>query len=344
MISLANKILKFVKKLTLATAFLSAGLLVTGKLHAQEEKTSADAVTAGSTTATATASTDNVSRSPEKDARFDLTMAWKPGESQRVAIELEVGGHLIVTGQKKLEKLPMSVVAKLNYDETLLMSEHSPARHVRSARKYNTAEAVIRLEKGGLTPKLPEFEQRLIVDLEKGQATIFNPAQPLTRDQLDLIEVVGNTLALEAILPEEPIEIGQHWKARSEAITGLLGLDAVASCEIDSELTDVVGDLAKVTMQGTVSGAAEGVATEIEIKAKYHFNLTDRRITGFNMAVKEKRSIGHVGPGVEVIAKLKMQLRALETPADLNETLRADLGNAPTPENTRLLQEAETHG
>lgn len=331
--SFASQIRKLSAKFTLATAFLSAGLILAAELPKTAD---APAVPSTAPAGAATAA--------ETEGSFDLTSGWQPGESQHISLELEVGGHLIVTGDKKTEKLPMSVVAKLDYVETLLMSDYTGSRHLRSARKYDQAEAIIRVDKGGLTPKLPEFEERLIVDIEKGQAIIFNPAEPLTRDQLDLIDIVGNSLSLEDILPAEPVKIGQHWKAPSEAMSGLLGLDALASCEVDSELTGVEGDLAKITMQGTISGAAEGVATEIEIKAKYHFNLTDRRISGFNMAVKEKRSIGHVGPGVEVVAKLKMQLRPTQTTADLSENMQAELGKAPTPENTRLLQEAKTPG
>jgi hypothetical protein len=331
--SFATKNRKLSAKFALATAFLSANLLM-----------AAEPPGVDTNPATSSPAPIKTLQSEVAEGNFDLSSGWKPGESQHVSLELEVGGHLTVTGDKKPQKLPMSVVAKLSYDETLLLSEYTGGRRLRSARKYDKAEAVIRVDKGGVTPKLPEYEQRLIVDIEKGHATIFNPAEPLTRDELDLIDVVGNSLALSEILPAEPVKIGQHWKAQSEAITALLSLDAIASSEIDSQLTGVDGDLAKITVQGTISGAAEGVATEIEIKAKYHFNLTDRRITGFNMAVKEKRSIGHVGPGVEVVAKLKMQLRGSETPADLNESLNAQLGNAPTPENTRLLQEAKTPG
>ena len=290
--------------------------------------------------ATETTPATNDSPPAPADGRFDLSSSWQPGETQRVDLELEVGGHLTITGQKKLEKLPMSVVAKLAYDETLLVSAHADGRRLRSARQYNTAEAVIRVDKGGLTPQLPESKSRLIVEIEKGQATIFHPAEPLTREQLDLLNIVGNSLAIDDILPTEPVQIGQRWTATAEAITALLGLDAVASCEIDSELTSVEGDLAKVTMQGSVRGAAEGVATEIELKAKYHFNLAARRVTGFNMAVKEKRSIGHVGPGVEVVAKLKMVVKSASTPTDLEEIA----AHVPTPENTQLLQEASTPG
>lgn len=331
--SFATQIRKLPAKFTLAAAFLSANLLMAAEPSGVDTNS---AISSPAATETA--------QSEVAAGNFDLSLDWKPGQSQHVSLELEVGGHLIVTGDKKPQKLPMSVVAKLNYDETLLLSEYTGGRKLRSARQYDKAEAVIRVDKGGVTPKLPEFEQRLIVDIEKGHATIFNPAEPLTRDELDLIDVFGNSLALSEILPAEPVKIGQHWKVSTEAITALLGLDAIASCEIDSELTGVEGDLAKVTVQGTISGAAEGVATEIEIKAKYHFNLTGRRITGFNMAVKERRSIGHVGPGVEVVAKLKMQLRGSETPEDLSGKLQAVLENAPTPENTRLLQEAKTPG
>ena len=276
--------------------------------------------------------------------RFDLTSSWKQGETQHVGIELEVGGFLTVTGKSKVKKLPMSVVAKLAYDETLLLSEFKDVRHLRSVRDYQTAEAVIKVEKSGLTPKLPDSQRRLLMDIEKGETTLFHAEQPIIRDHLDLISVVGNSLAIDELLPRQPVKVGEKWAAEKEAMMALLGLDAIATCEITSELTAVEDDLAKVMIQGTVTGAAEGVATEIEMKAKYHFNLTARRITGFNLAAKEKRSIGHVAPGLEVIARLKMQLRNAEKASDIDEEAMAELTAIPAQSMTPLLQEAEIAG
>jgi len=279
-----------------------------------------------------------------KSASYDLSSAWEVGETQRVAIELEVGGHLTVTNNKQVKKLPMSVNTKQAYLETLLISQQGENAQLRSVRQYESADATIKVENGGLTPKLPDFLRQLVMDINQGRATVFHANEPLEREQLDLVSVVGNSLALSEILPVEPVKIGQSWESDTTAITALLGMDAVAACNVKSELTAVEGNLAKVSMNGTVTGAAEGVATEIELKAKYHFDLSARRISGFNMAVKETRSIGHVGPGLEVIAKLKMQIGKAATPSELPEEQLTELSAIPAEEHSFLLHEAKAAG
>ena len=50
-------------------------------------------------------------------------------------------------------------------------------------------------------------------------------------------------------------------------------------------------------MAGVVQGAIGGVSTEIELKAKYEYDLQQKRITWFALLIKEKRAVGHVSPG-----------------------------------------------
>ena len=70
-----------------------------------------------------------------------------------------------------------------------------------------------------------------------------------------------------------------------------------------------------------------GVSTEIELKAKYRFDTRLKRVTYLAMLIKEKRAIGHVGPGLDTVAKLIMKI----TPMATSEQLSANLAEAPGP-------------
>jgi len=91
----------------------------------------------------------------------------------------------------------------------------------------------------------------------------------------------------------------------------LLGIDAVGESTVSSELVAVDGSRAKIEMKGTVHGAIDGVATEIEIKARYFYDLKRQHITSLQLVTKEVRDVGHVTPGVDVVARITLRTKPL---------------------------------
>jgi hypothetical protein len=63
-------------------------------------------------------------------------------------------------------------------------------------------------------------------------------------------------------------------------------------------------------------------------------------VTWLALLVKEKRSIGHVSAGLDVVAKLEMAIRPIETSAALDDPRVAALDLTPTSESERLLYTA----
>jgi hypothetical protein len=128
---------------------------------------------------------------------------------------------------------------------------------------------------------------------------------------LDLIETPANTIVLDEMLPSQAVEVGDKWKISDQAVTRLLGLDAVSWTDVESVLGDVGDGVAEISSAGAVSGAVGGVSTEIELKAKYRFDIARKRISYFALLIKEKRAIGHIGPGLDTVAKLIMVISPL---------------------------------
>src|SRR5262249_16324044 len=135
---------------------------------------------------------------------------------------------------------------------------------------------------------------------------LFSPRGPLTRDELDLVDLPGSTLLLEELLPKSAVSSGDRWQHPDNLLAMLLGLDAISQSEVYSVLTDVDDSAARMQIEGHVVGAVNGVSTELDIKGRYKFHLGCKRITWFAMLVDEKRSVGHVGPGADVTSKLQL--------------------------------------
>jgi hypothetical protein len=230
-----------------------------------------------------------------------------PGDIARVEVLLEVGGDLKLTNEGKTESVKMAVTGKLSYDEKRLPPlKKDDTKSLRAVRRYQTAEATIQIEKKTLKPTLRD-QRRLVAMVEdREQVQIFSPEGPLTRDELDLVDVPGNSMLLDRLLPEGAVALGDRWKHSDTLLAALLGLDAVSETDVTSELKDVDASAARMELSGTVQGAIDGVSTELELKARYKFNREEGTVTWFAMLIQEKRSVGHVGPGLDIVARLQM--------------------------------------
>jgi hypothetical protein len=245
-----------------------------------------------------------------------LTPRVSERDFAEVTVELEVGGTVLVRDQAASatedKTLPMSVSAKLVYDEhrTAPTAGTIPTR---SVRYYKEAGATLKIENTGRTPQLAE-DHRLVVAENPGGRLSFAAANSLlNREELDLIDVTGDSLALDSLLPQRKVGANENWPADPNTMAAILSMDSVAAAEVQCTLDKFNHDFALVRLAGAVVGTADGSATDIEVRGVYLFDRKLRRITRFNLAVKEKRSIGSATPGLDGVAKLRVNLKPLES-------------------------------
>lgn len=249
---------------------------------------------------------------------FDLRPQRQPGSSARVELLLEVGGDLKVVHEQKVTPVPMTVVGSALYDEILLDVPTSSAGKARSARNYHKLEAQLQVDTERQDTTLREDRRTIGVEYADETTTYWNAVGPLSRDELDLLDVAGNSLLIDGLLPAQPMSVESTWQHEAALLAALLGLDAISDNDVTSILKEVTPEFARMELAGSVHGAIGGVSSEIEIKGKYKFDRNTARITWFALLIKEKRSIGHVGPGIDAVARLQMKITPLAEPdADL---------------------------
>ncbi|HVX60662.1 MAG TPA: hypothetical protein VHC19_08670 [Pirellulales bacterium] len=240
---------------------------------------------------------------------YTLRSSRKTGDVTKVQVEMEVGGELKVVAEGKVKPLKMSVKGKLAYEEKLLdASSSDDGIRLRSARHYDLADADIKIEEGDGKPKLREERRLIVVDATPAQTVLFSPQGPLTREELDLVDVPANSLWIEQLLPTKPVSIGSRWTYSDSLAASLLGLDAVSQSDVSSELKTIDDKNARFEFAGKVHGAVGGVATEIEVKGKCRYDRKQRRVAWVGLLIKENRSIGHVSTGLNVVARMQVHL------------------------------------
>lgn len=253
---------------------------------------------------------------------YTLQSGREPGSTARLEVLLEVGGELKVAEEGKLKSLKMKAIGKLAYHERLLAAGDAGPNSMakwRAVRHYERADAVIDIESRSVEPRLRHSRRLIAVDASEPRLALFSPHGPLTREELDLLDVPGNSLLIESLLPDKPVAIGDQWTHDDALIAALVGLDAVSQAEVTSQLTFIDAQAARMELVGRVHGAVGGVSTEMELKGKYHFDVAARRITRLALLIQDKRSVGPVAPGVDVVAKLQLSLTPVESAAELDD-------------------------
>jgi hypothetical protein len=280
-------------------------------------------------------------------AGYPLIAKRQAGDQTEVTVSLDVGGEIVVADVKGREKrLPMSVAAKTAYREHLLAWPEEATDPARSLRHYREAQATIKGEDRGIDLNLPEDVRTIVAELAPEGAALAGLDQPLTREQFDLVNIVGNTLVIDRLLPNETIAESEGWDHDAAAMGLLLGMDHVAVCEVRSVVTGEESRQVKIRLAGTVHGTVDGAATEMELRGAYLYHLDAGRITKFNLTVKEVRKAGEVTPGLDVSAKLTLVAAAVPRGAEspLDEASLELAAAKSSPELRQLLVDAPARG
>src|SRR5262245_42590623 len=187
----------------------------------------------------------------------------------KVRAQLDVTGTLKAKADKEEKELTLTASAVMEYDEHRLTA----ARDGRGwLRQYSQAEATIRIDGGEHRPKLSPNRRLIAVYVTADKARLFRPGGPITRDELELIDIPGNSAVLPMLLPGKPVEVGAKWAVPADTLAMLLGIDSASSTDVQCTFKDVgVNKLAKIEFAGNVDGSAGGVATEIAVKGDFDF-------------------------------------------------------------------------
>jgi hypothetical protein len=232
--------------------------------------------------------------------------------------------------------LPVTLKANLLYDEKITEVGVGTGYGQSSVRHYASAQAHIAYSEGSVEPKLREDRSIVAVATtvkdrkNQPRPIVFSPLGPLTRDELELIDVPACSLLIDALLPNRGIAVGSSWQLTCPQLAVLLGLDHVKKSDLTCTLDRVEDNSAVVHIKGDVSGTAGGVDSKIRLAAKYSFDTQRKRIGWFAMSLNEQRSSGYSHPGSKVTARVQMATAPLAGIPELDDKVLADLALEPS--------------
>ena len=252
---------------------------------------------------------NTVPRSPDGKA-YQMTSSRKEGVVDKVELTLEAEGDVTqFLDEQDSQSHKMLMRAGFRYEELTEKFGTDRPEHLQSVRTYDIARAETQIGDQTGKPALDASRRQIICDIRDNKVSLFSLTGPLKDDQLLLIEdLPANTLLLDQLLPPQSVKIGDSWKLPDGVVTPLLSLEAVETQDLEAVLSSVEDDIALVEINGNVEGAYLGAGSVMEVKMMYQFDLISKRIIWLGLVIAESRSIGNVGPALDLIAKLTLKV------------------------------------
>lgn len=264
----------------------------------------------------------------------------------RVETRIEVSGELKLLetvgtedGGKSRQKstaIPLTVAAHLRYTDRALTAKGDEILR-RSVRLYELAEAKMKVGKGEIANTLTADHQTIVLQESKDRTDLFSPTGPLTREELELLSVPGDSGLLGSLLTAKKVKLGASWKPSQEILTRLLRLEIINQSDVVLTLTKVEQEVACLTIAGKVSGGVDGVTSELELNGKLNFDLGKKCCTWLALNLKEDRAPSSGTPGFKTTSQIRVALAPSDLPPELSDEGLADLKTTPD-EATKLLQ------
>jgi hypothetical protein len=271
-----------------------------------------------------------------------LRATARVGESVRVVVTLRAEGKFLEeAAQGAAEKAAPPQVRKIKVEtrtefaERVLAAAEGRAEWV--ARWVFQASSALNGEiRTWATAIRPEVA--LLVAERRGEAVVvFSPAGPLTRSELEVVEAVGDPLALSGLLPVQPVKVGDRWRVGGDAARGLSGYDALAANALEASVESLDAAEAVLRVKGEVRGAVLGGAGTIACDGTLRFDRAAGQITRLELTRHETRKAGPVEEGLDIASTLTVERRAIATPAELGDAVVTALPGDRDPMRELLL-------
>ena len=291
-----------------------------------------------------------LSAAEEKDKSYSFTSVQKVGDIDRVTVQLKAGGSSIhrpinPKGEDKTKEIreKISVQCDLVYDEKTLAMPKDDEKTLLTLRAYEKADAALQHEEDAWKSTLRSDRNLILAEAKEDRTTLASPQGPLTREELELIDILANSLLVERLLPDKPVKIGEVWKPSDKLLASFFDLDDIGQNDIEISLKEVTDKRALFVINGRLSGVQWGTAAEIEVKANFRFNFRLNRVDWIGLLAKEQRNIGEVHNGMDLVTQFTLTAVPTKNTAAFEGDAVKDLSLKITPES-ELLEGASPKG
>jgi hypothetical protein len=254
----------------------------------------------------------------------------------RNKLVLELEGKLFVNEEDKTtnrKKRDADVRAKSTLEYFELTALENGKGCIGAAREYTQADAEHWVSGNASKANLREECKQTVMLKHNHQWQQFCPKEPLAIEEVELTLTPLNSNVVDLLLPEHPAKANEPWKIAASDAKELFNLESASDSTLVARISKVEQGVATIDLAGSVSGTANGVATQIEVKGSFQAKLASRSaiVSWVGLSIHEKRSISQSEPGFDITARIRLlreeQVKELAYSREDLITLAADSKN-----------------
>ncbi len=260
-----------------------------------------------------------------------------PERTVQTSVSVTTTGSVFTAGGKeKSQKHPIVADARFRFRERRLPSGGRDAQALRATREFEIAQLETTISGRKTGQALPESNRVVVSSGADTGVWVYCPTGMLSRESMDLLELPGEPLALQALLPTEAVDVGAKWSPQPWAIQMLATVEAVQKSAMTCELTSLKADIATIQIDGSVLGQRYGANTDVKVAGLLTFDTKAQLITTAKLVYTIKANIGTVSPGIDARVETVVTRQVSPTPGQLTDALLATLPISP-PSGAEML-------
>jgi hypothetical protein len=278
------------------------------------------------------------------DAPIRMRETFAIDYQYHVSCRVHLSGQLTVPPETEKDKpttMDVRGTSAIEYDERVLQNSTAEKPAPKTLRLYRRVDLDRTVGDKPQEATLRPSVRRLVI-LRTGHREVpFSPDGPLTWAEIDLVRTDVFTPALAAMLPDNPVSVGDHWKAGIAAIEELTDIEKIdeggLDCRFD-EITTLAGRrLARIRFNGTIKGVNDDGPNKQSLDGYFYFDLGSNHISYLTLdgtsylLDKEGKTTGQVKGQFVLTRQVSTQ-----SPDLADDALRR-LNLEPNADNTLLL-------
>ena len=282
-------------------------------------------------------SQDTAGPDPEKPT-VRLVEDPKPDRLLEVTAHLDVRGRILApVGVDRVVPLPLQASARLSWQTRRLPADGDFHRSLRTLRSFASAISKVRVDRRTTESSLRTSRPTIVTEGTPSGLRHYSLEGPLTGDELELLELPADPLALIGTLPLGQVPHDHAWAPGRWTLPLITGLNAVTRGSLKGRIVKVTATTANVQLEGSAEGAAGGARSQVTFSGSLVFDHQRGFLRQASITIEEHRQAGPISPGLEVVAQVQIERKPVTSKARLDRAVLSTCPKKPTPAHLKVL-------
>ncbi|MFV0445801.1 MAG: hypothetical protein ACK5Q5_19665 [Planctomycetaceae bacterium] len=255
--------------------------------------------------------------------------------------QINTNGKLIVAeGAGKTQELPIESQSVYRFRERRLPTAGRDALAYRAIREFSLAKMQAKVDGEPMSIELPAPSSLIVTSGQPDGLQSYSLRTLLTDDQVDLLTLLGDPLAVAAILPGLEMDVDSEWSASAWAAQLLTSVEAVENAQLKGRVIAREGDLLQLKLDGNIRGLQEGARTTVVLTGELTYDAASLHIRSARLNYKITAAIGAVAPGIDVDVSVAVDRQPTSDAGLITDALVTNIPLEAPPAALRLVFDA----